>query len=165
MRGCGRLALGGQLAFKSDRRYCQPCCDGERSAAITGVTATTRTTFRPAVMAKYAGTDYLVSGILDPVNRSGKLAYYHHRNASLQTAVTFAVDPPRSTTAPDPVVVTRLAIRVLSKTSVFRAAIDTDGLVNSLWEKRLGDGLSLSVSAFLNHRFDRYGLGVGLSFE
>lgn len=161
MRGCGRLALGGQLAFKSHRRYCQPCCDGERSAAIVGVT----TTFRPAVMAKYAGTDYLVSGILDPVNRCGKLAYYHHRNASLQTAVTFAVDPPQPATAAVPVVITRLAIRVLSDTSVFRAAIGTDGLVNSLWEKRFGDGLSVSVSAFLNHRFDRYGLGVGLSFE
>lgn len=153
--------MGGQLVFKSRRLYCSCNDDGRSAPSITGVTTTT---FRPAVITKYAGPDYLVSGMLDPVNRSGKLAYYHHRNASLQTAVTFAVDPHRSGVAvPD--VITRVAFRVLSDSSVFRAAVGTDGLVNSLWEKRFGDRLSVSVSAFFNHRFDRYGLGVGLSSE
>jgi hypothetical protein len=63
------------------------------------------------------------------------------------------------------IVTARLAFRILSDTSVFRAAIDTNGIVSSLWEKRLGDRMAMSLSAFLNHAVDNYGVGIGLSFE
>lgn len=62
--------------------------------------------------------------------------------------------------------IARVAFRILSDTSVFRAAIDTNGIVSSLWEKRLGDRMAVSLSTFLNHAvLDNYGVGIGLSFE
>jgi len=111
-------------------------------------------------VAKYAGPNYLVSGRLKTTNWATKLAFYHHCTDWLQTGTIVELNPTSS------VVTTRLAFRILSDTSVFRAAIDTNGIVSSLWEKRLSDRMAVSLSAFLNHAVqDHYGVGIGLSFE
>lgn len=130
--------------------YKNCCFDDKRLASAA---------FQPSVMARYAGADYLVSGQLNPMTGYTKLAYYRNVDKTLQTGVVAVVDRQQSH------VVARLAFRVLSDTSVFRAAAGTDGLVNCLWEKRLGDRLSMSTSAFLNHGTGDSGLGIGLSFE
>lgn len=140
---CCRLAVGCELAFKGG-------CDRDGSAT---------TTCQPAVMVKYAGPDYLVSGKLNPVTKSVRLAYYQHCSDALQTGVAITLDPARSAA------VTRLAFRSHSDTAQFRAAIGTDGVVNGLWEQRLGNRTAVSVSAFRNFWIDVFGLGVGLSFN
>ncbi|XP_026818564.1 uncharacterized protein LOC113557311 [Rhopalosiphum maidis] len=137
-----RLSLGVNLAYKRDTS-----CGLDESH------------LRPSLVAKYAGPSYLVSGRVSTTSWATKLAYYRHCTDWLQTGTTVDLDPAHS------IVTTRLAFRILSDTSVFRAAIDTNGIVSSLWEKRLGDRMAMSLSTFLNHAVDNYGVGIGLSFE
>lgn len=140
---CCRLAVGFELAFKKGVR-----CLANGTAA----------TVEPAVMAKYAGPDYLVSGRLNPISKSARLACYHHCSAALQTAVSVTADPARSAA------VTRLALRVQTDATQLRVAVGTDGVINGLWEQRLSARTAASVSAFRNYWSDVSGLGVGLSF-
>ncbi|KAL5238170.1 hypothetical protein ACI65C_005580 [Semiaphis heraclei] len=138
-----RLSLGANLAFKRDTT-----CGLNESQ------------LRPNVVAKYSGPNYLASGRVNMKNWAFKLAYYHHCTDWLQTGTMFELNPTSS------VVTSRLAFRILSDTCVFRAAIDTNGIVSSLWEKRLSDRMALSMSLFLNHAVqDNYGVGIGLSLE
>lgn len=148
-----RLSVGAELAFEKCATGCADQCSGPQLRAADD------TVCRPAVMVTYAGSRYVVSGKANPVDGIAKLAYYRHVNDSLQVGVTTAVNPTRSSA------VTRLAFRVLSDSSAFRAAVGTDGVVSSLWEKRLGDRMSMSVSTFLNHSVGVHGVGIGLSFE
>lgn len=110
-------------------------------------------------MVKYAGPDYLVSGKLNAVTKSVRLAYYQHCSDALQTGVTVTLDPAR------PAAVTRVAFRLRSDATQFLAAVGTDGVMNGLWERRLGNRTAVSVSAFRNFWIDVFGLGVGLSFD
>ncbi|XP_025202016.1 mitochondrial import receptor subunit TOM40 homolog, partial [Melanaphis sacchari] len=137
------LSLGLILAFKRDTP-----CDLDKSH------------LQPKLVAKYAGPSYLVSGRLNMASGATKLAYYRHCTDWLQTGTTVNLDPACSEAT------SRLAFRIISDTSVFRAAIDTKGIVSSLWEKRLRENrLTVSLSSFLNHSVDNYGVGIGLSFE
>lgn len=111
-------------------------------------------------LAKYAGPNYLVSGMFNPITRAAKVAYYHHSNDWLQAAAIFDMDATQSTTA------SRLAFRVLSDTSVFRAAIDTGGIMNIVWDKKLNKNVSVSSSILLNAaNLSNLKMGIGLSFE
>lgn len=137
-----RLSLGVNLAFKRDAS-----CDLNIS------------NLRPSLVAKYAGPSYLISSRVSTTDWATKIAFYRHCTDWIQSGTEVDVDPTRSK------VTTRLAFRILSDTSVFRAAVDTNGIVSSLWEKRLGDRTAISLSAFLNHTMDNCGVGIGLSFE
>ncbi|KAL4135800.1 hypothetical protein QTP88_007388 [Uroleucon formosanum] len=138
-----RLSLGVNLAFKRDTT-----CGLNESQ------------LRPNLVAKYAGPNYLVSSRLNTTSFATKLAFYHHCTDWLQMGTMVDLNPTSS------MAIARVAFRILSDTSVFRAAIDTNGIVSSLWEKRLGDRMAVSLSTFLNHAvLDNYGVGIGLSFE
>ncbi|CAH1732893.1 unnamed protein product [Aphis gossypii] len=137
-----RLSLGANLAFKRDAS-----CDLNMS------------NLRPSLVAKYAGPSYFISGRVSTTDWATKVAYYKHCTDWIQSGTEVDVNPANSK------VTTRLAFRILSDTSVFRAAVDTNGIVSSLWEKRLDDRTAISLSAFLNHTMDNCGVGIGLSFE
>lgn len=137
-----RLSIGCKLAFA--KNHCKPLSDA---------------VFNPSVLAKYAGPNYLASFKLNPISYTLKSAYYHHYCNGVQMGTMVVVDPVKSET------LTRVAFRVVSDTSIFRAAIGTDGIVSSQWEKRLGNRFSVSLSAFVNHLKKDYGMGIGLSFE
>jgi len=138
-----RLSLGVNLAFKRDTT-----CGLNESQ------------LRPTLVAKYAGPNYLFSSRVNITSWATKVAFYHHCTNWLQMGTMVDLNPTSS------MAIARMSFRILSDTSVFRAAIDTKGIVSSLWEKRLGDRMAVSLSAYLNHAVqDNYGLGIGLSFE
>jgi len=113
-----------------------------------------------SVLAKYAGPDYLVSGALNAFTKTAKLAYYHHASDWLQAAAIIDLDAVRSKT------VGRMAFRVLSDTSVFRAAVDTCGVLSCVWDKKHNKKVSVSSSVSLNAFNDKlFVIGIGLSFE
>lgn len=140
-----RLTASFKLAYKRDK-YCDGLMDIEQFNVVT--------TF------KYAGPSFLFCGKVTSMERI-KLAFYHHHSKWLQTGTMVELGQCRSTT------IVRLAFRVMSDTSsVFRAAVGTDGVINSLWEKCLDDHVSISLSAYVNcdNNID-HGAGIGLSFN
>lgn len=136
-----RLSIGGELAFG-------------KSFSVNGKPMGT---FQPSIMAKYVGSKYEASGKMNPIAGSKKFAYYHHYTDKVQVGIVHVKDEDWSKTS------TRLAFRKLSDHSVFRAALGTDCIVNSQWERRLGDHVSVSLSGFLHLWYKDYGFGLGLS--
>lgn len=141
--------MGGELKFQMDRSR----------NYMSGLLDVKSMCVQPSVLFKYAGPQYLISGQFNPLKKTVKMGHYRHCSEKIQTGAMIFVDMARSTA------ITRLMFRILSDSSVFRAAIGTDGIINSLWEKRIGQRFSLSLSAILSRVFKNYGMGIGLSFE